>query len=41
MGKMKPVEVRSQLVEALRLDLVGPDNGSDLEAEVLTQAPSR
>jgi len=38
---MKPVEVRGQLVEALRLDLVGPDNGSDLEAEVLTQAPSR
>ena len=38
---MKPVEVRSQLVDALRLDLVGPENGSDLEAEVLTQAPSR
>jgi len=38
---MKPVEVRGQLVEALRLDLVGPDNGSDLEAKVLTQAPSR
>ena len=38
---MKPAEVRGQLVEALRLDLVGPDNGSDLEAEVLTQAPSR
>jgi len=38
---MKPVEVRSQLVDALRLDLVGPDNGSDLEAEILPQAPSR
>ena len=38
---MKPVEVRSRLVDALRLDLVGPCNGSDLEAEVLTQAPSR
>jgi len=38
---MKPAEVRGQLVDALRLDLVGPDNGSDLEAEVLTQAPSR
>ncbi len=38
---MKPVEVRRQLVDALRLDLVGPENGSDLEAEVLTQAPSR
>jgi len=34
---MKPVEVRSQLVDALRLDLVGPDNGSDLEAEILPQ----
>jgi hypothetical protein len=40
-GKMKPVEVRSQLLEALRVDLVGPDNGSVLEAEVLPQAPSR
>jgi len=38
---MKPVEVRSQLGDALRLDLVGPENGSDLEAEVLSQAPSR
>ncbi len=38
---MKPVEVRGQLVEALRLDLVGPDNGSGLEAEVLSQALSR
>jgi hypothetical protein len=38
---LKPVGVRSQLVEALRLDLVGPENGTDLEAEVLPQAPSR
>jgi hypothetical protein len=38
---VKPIEVRSRLVEALRLDLVGPDNGTDLEAEVLPQAPSR
>jgi hypothetical protein len=38
---MKPVEVRSQLVEALRLDLVGPENGSELKAEILSQAPSR
>ncbi len=38
---MKPVDVRSQLVEALRLDLVGPENGTDLEAEILPQAPSR
>jgi hypothetical protein len=40
-GKMKPVEVRCQLFEALRLDLVGPENGTDLEAEILPQAPSR
>ena len=38
---MKPVDVRSELVDALRLDLVGPDNGSELEAEILSQAPSR
>jgi hypothetical protein len=38
---VKPVDVRSQLVEALRLDLVGPEDGSELEAEVLPQAPSR
>ncbi len=38
---MTPVEVRRGLVDALKLDLVGPDNGSDLEAEVLSQAPSR
>ena len=38
---MKPVDVRRELVEALRLDLVGPENGSDLEAEILSQAPSR
>src|SRR5271157_1388859 len=40
-GKMKPVEVRCQLLEALRLDLVGPENGTDLDAEILPQAPSR
>src|SRR5271165_6780814 len=38
---MKPVEVRGQLVDALRLDLVGPDDGSELEAEILPQAPFR
>jgi hypothetical protein len=38
---MKPVEVRSELVEALRLDLVGREIGSELEAEILSQAPSR
>ena len=37
---MTPVEV-PKLVEALKLDLVGPENGTDLEAEVLPQAPSR
>jgi hypothetical protein len=38
---MTSVDVRRSLVAALRLDLVGPENGSDLESEVLTQAPSR
>jgi hypothetical protein len=39
--QMTSVEVRSKLVEALRLDLVGP--GTDLgdPNEVLPQAPSR
>jgi hypothetical protein len=44
MGKaesMRPVEVRQSLIEALRLDLVGPENGTDLETEILPQAPSR
>ena len=38
---MTSVEVRGQLVEALRLDLVGPEEGSELDREVLPQAPSR
>jgi hypothetical protein len=38
---MRPVDVRSRLLEALRMDLVGPENGADLEGEVLPQAPSR
>jgi hypothetical protein len=38
---MISVDVRRSLVDALKLDLVGPENGSNLEAEVLTQAPSR
>ncbi len=38
---MTPVEVRRELVEALKMDLVGPENGSELEAEILPQAPSR
>lgn len=35
------VQVREGLVEALNLDLIGPENGSDLAAEILPQAPSR
>ena len=38
---MTSAEVRQRLVDALKLDLVGPENGTDLEAEVLPQAPSR
>ncbi len=38
---MISLDVRQRLVEALRLDLVGPEPGSALEAEVLAQAPSR
>lgn len=38
---MTPVEVRSQLVEALQLDLVGPQNGNGDSIEVLPQHPSR
>lgn len=37
---MLPVNVRESLVDALRLDLVGPSKGSPLEAEVLSQRPS-
>ena len=40
-SEMTPVEVPPGLVDALRLDLVGPENGSELESEVLNQAPSR
>jgi hypothetical protein len=38
---MKPVEVRSQLVDALKLDLVGPSERLGSPDEVLPQAPSR
>ena len=38
---MTPVEVRSKLVDALGLDLIGPDCGSEHLAEVLPQPPSR
>src|SRR4051812_20795724 len=38
---MTSVEVRRQLVDALRLDLVGPGDGLGSADEVLPQAPSR
>ncbi len=38
---MKPVEVRSQLVDALQIDLVGPSGGVGTANEILAQAPSR
>lgn len=38
---MNNVDVRRSLMDTLRLDLVGPENGSALEREVLLQAPSR
>ena len=38
---MSASEVRTQLVDALRLDLVGPDDRLGSPSEVLSQAPSR
>ncbi|MDA8118306.1 MAG: DISARM system helicase DrmA [Actinomycetota bacterium] len=38
---LTPVQVRAQLVAVLSLDLVGPGPGSELERELLPQAPSR
>ena len=38
---MTSVDIRSKLVQALGLDLIGPDRDSELLAEVLPQAPSR
>src|SRR5947209_4068483 len=38
---MKSVDVRAQLVQALGVDLVGPDKDSELLDEVLPQPPSR
>src|SRR2546423_10914023 len=38
---MTPVEVRSKLVDALGLALIGPDRDSEPLAEVLPQPPSR
>ncbi len=40
-GRTTPFDVRSQLVRALELDLVGPRPGDALESELLRQAPSR
>jgi hypothetical protein len=34
-------EIRSKLVEALKLDLVGPDNSHPFAHEILPQAPRR
>ncbi len=38
---MKSVEVREDLINALRLDLIGPGPGHLHESETLPQAPSR
>ena len=38
---MTAADVRSKLSEALVLDLIGPEPGSPLESETLTQSPSR
>jgi hypothetical protein len=38
---MKPVEVRSELADAIKLDLVGPSERLGSREEVLPQAPSR
>lgn len=38
---MNPVDVRSRLIDALNVDLIGPAAGSPLESEVLPTAPSR
>src|SRR3954471_24707697 len=36
-----PVQVRSQLIDALQIDLVGPNSTVGAASEVLQQAPSR
>ena len=38
---MTSTEVRQRLVDALRLDLIGPEPGSDLASEELPYSPSR
>jgi hypothetical protein len=40
-NKMKPVDVRRGLVDALKLDLIGPDASLGALDEVLDQSPSR
>src|SRR5262249_54800333 len=39
--RMPPVIIRQQLIDSLRLDLVGPDRGLGTPNEVLPQGPSR
>ncbi len=38
---MDSAAVREELVRTLALDLIGPDPGSSLDREVLSQPPSR
>src|SRR5256885_1384351 len=40
-ANMKSVEVRSKMVDALKLDLVGPSDNLGNREEVLPQPPSR
>jgi len=39
--KMDSTQVRAELVEALRLDLIGPDNGHAFAHELLPESPTR
>ena len=38
---MTPADVRCKLVDALGVDLIGPDHDSELREEILPQSPSR
>jgi hypothetical protein len=38
---MPSAQIRSDLIDALRLDLIGPSKGHELESEILPSAPSR
>ena len=38
---MTSAQVRDKLTEALGLDLIGPEPGSALASETITQAPSK